>query len=126
MPGVLGSAYRVVRAQVFPFGPGDLLVMHTDGIRSRFDLEVARALPVQLAAESVVRTCAKGSDDAACAIARGVLETGVPSPRPPAGDASFDRGIPIRMRGDAECAAIEAKAFTLQEDGFGASARSGR
>jgi phosphoserine phosphatase RsbX len=122
MPGVLGSAYRVVRPQVFPFGLGDLLVMHSDGIRSRFDLALARALSTQAAAEAVVRSCAKGSDDAACAIVRGVASSSpvLPSPLPVA--SSADRGIPVRIRGDAECAAHEAKAFTLRA-GFGARAQ---
>jgi anti-sigma regulatory factor (Ser/Thr protein kinase) len=122
MPGVLGSAYRMVRAQVFPFGQGDLLVMHSDGIRSRFDLKLVRALPVQAAADAVVRSYAKGSDDAACAIVREVEdhESAHPSPFPAASPS--ERGIPIRMPGDAECVAQEARAFTLRA-GFGARAQ---
>jgi anti-sigma regulatory factor (Ser/Thr protein kinase) len=121
MPGVLGSAYRVVRPQVFPFGLGDLLVMHSDGIRSRFDLKLARALPAQAAADAVVRSHSKGTDDAACAIIRGVLDDSSARPSPVPLSPS-ERGIPIRIRGDAECAAQEAKTFTLQA-GFGARAQ---
>ncbi|MGO8995010.1 MAG: SpoIIE family protein phosphatase [Polyangiaceae bacterium] len=122
MPGVLGSAYRAVRPQVFPFGMGDLLVMHSDGIRSRFDLELARALPVQAAASAVVRSYAKGSDDAACAIVRIVVDSVPARALPHAAPNTSEHGIPIRMRGDAECAAQEAKTFALRA-GFGARAQ---
>jgi anti-sigma regulatory factor (Ser/Thr protein kinase) len=122
MPGVLGSAYRVVRPQVFPFGLDDLLVMHSDGIRSRFDLKLARALPAQAAADAVVRSHSKGTDDAACAIIRGVVDAPSARPSPVPRATPSERGIPIRIRGDAECAAQEAKAFTLQA-GFGARAQ---
>jgi phosphoserine phosphatase RsbX len=120
MPGVLGSAYRAVRPQVFPFGADDVLVMCTDGIRSRFDLQLACALPVQAAAQSIVHSCAKGSDDAACAIARGVQAA--PTPEGSTEEVVEDRDVPIRIVGDAECAALEAKGFTLRA-GFGTRAQ---
>jgi anti-sigma regulatory factor (Ser/Thr protein kinase) len=122
MPGVLGSAYRAVRPQTFPFGIDDVLVMHSDGVRGGFDLDFARALPAQAAAESVLRSHAKGSDDAACAIARGVLDAGVRRPSPAPSGPESRRAIPIRLRGDAECAAQEAKAFAMKA-GFGARAQ---
>jgi negative regulator of sigma-B (phosphoserine phosphatase) len=122
MPGVLGSAYRAVRPEVFSFDLDDLVVMHSDGIRPRFDLKLARALTVQAAADAIVRSYAKGTDDAACAIIRGVAD--LPSTRPSLASVASPKecGIPIRMRGDAECAAQEAKAFTLRA-GFGARAQ---
>ncbi len=122
MPGVLGSAYRTVRSQALPFGVGDVLVMHSDGVRSRFDVEVMRAFPVKAAAEAVVRLHAKGSDDAACAIVRGVRDMDPLRPSLPAPSAASTRTIPVRVRSDAECAAQEAKAFALAA-GFGARAQ---
>src|SRR6478735_12336900 len=38
VPGVLGSAFRSVRVQDFPFNLGDMMIMHSDGIRPSFDL----------------------------------------------------------------------------------------
>jgi phosphoserine phosphatase RsbX len=122
MPGVLGSAYRVVRPQVFSFGLGDIVVMYSDGIRSRFDLALARVLPVQAAAEAVVRSHAKGSDDAACAIVRGVADAPTSRPSQAPAQNPSEREIPIRIRGDAECAAHEARAFALRA-GFGPRAQ---
>jgi phosphoserine phosphatase RsbX len=123
MPGVLGSAYRSVRPQTFPFEVGDLLLVCSDGVRARFDLELVRALDVKAAAESIVRTNGKGTDDAACAVARGMPEgsgrhrTAVPGPAAPDGE----KIVPIRMRGDAECAAHEARTFARRA-GLGARA----
>ena len=122
MPGVLGSAYRVVRPQIFPFGLGDLVVMHSDGIRSRFDLALARVLPVQAAAEGIVRSHAKGSDDAACAIVRGVADARadlLPSPFPgaspgPSAASRFGSGAtpsaPRKRRRRSPCRPASARA----------------
>jgi anti-sigma regulatory factor (Ser/Thr protein kinase) len=125
-PGVLGSAYRAARLQTLSFALGDVLVMHTDGVRSRFDFGLLRAMPVQAAAESLVRTNAKGSDDAACVVVRGVLATvpavQVPASPPPPGPAPGDRMVPVRIRGDAECVAETARAFA-KELGFGPRAQ---
>jgi negative regulator of sigma-B (phosphoserine phosphatase) len=123
MPGVLGSAYRAVRPQVFSFEVGDLLLVCSDGVRARFDLDLVRALDVKAAAESIVRTNGKGTDDAACAVARGVSEMGF-TRRSPAPERALEEGervVPIRIRGDAECAAHEARAFAKRA-GLGARA----
>jgi negative regulator of sigma-B (phosphoserine phosphatase) len=122
MPGVLGSAYRAVRPQTFAFEVGDLLLMCSDGIRARFDLELVRALDVRAAAESIVRTNGKGTDDAACAVARGTLDpVRRRSPMPDRALEEGERVVPIRMRGDAECAAHEARTFAKRA-GLGARA----
>ena len=123
MPGVLGSAYRAVRPQTFAFEVGDLLLMCSDGVRARFDLELVRALDVKAAAESIVRTNGKGTDDAACAVARGMPDP-VGRNRSLAPDRAPEEGervVPIRMRGDAECAAHEARTFAKRA-GLGARA----
>lgn len=116
--GVLGSVFRNVRPQTFAFGVGDTLLMFSDGVRSRFDVERLRGISPQDAAELVVRTHAKGTDDAACGIARSTVREhaeGSASVVPRDGS----RSIPIRIRGDAECAASAARDFA-QSAGFSA------
>jgi anti-sigma regulatory factor (Ser/Thr protein kinase) len=104
--GVLGGAYRPTRTQSLTFAVGDLLVMHTDGIRSRFDLAPLRSLPPDELARAVVGTHGKTSDDAACAV---VLAE---APRAAAGRDEGDRlAMSIRLPGDAECCAVGARAF---------------
>ncbi len=123
MPGVLGSAYRAVRPQVFAFEVGDLLLVCSDGVRARFDLDLVRALDVRAAAESIVRTNGKGTDDAACAVARG-MPASIGPRRAALPDRALEEGervVPIRMRGDAECAAHEARTFAKRA-GLGARA----
>ena len=105
-PGVLGGAYRPARAQSLGFAVGDLLVMHTDGIRSRFDLAPLRSLPPDQLARAVVGTHGKTTDDAACAVVLGA---------PPRASTARNEGdrlaMPIRLPGDAECCAVGARAF---------------
>ena len=105
-PGVLGGAYRPMRTQSVSFAVGDLLVMHTDGIRSRFDLAPLQSLPPDELARAVVGEHGKTTDDAACAVVRG---------EPPWPGAARDEGdrlaMPIRLPGDAECCAVGARAF---------------
>ena len=104
--GVLGGAYRPARAQSLDFAVGDLLVMHTDGVRSRFDLAPLRSLPPDELARAVVSTHGKTTDDAACAVVLGA---------PPRGVDRARRGRPPRDAdpppGDAECCAVGARAF---------------
>lgn len=38
MPGVLGERVRKFMTEAFPYQPGDLVVLYTDGISNRFDL----------------------------------------------------------------------------------------
>ncbi len=104
--GVLGGAYRAARPQSFGFAVGDLLVMHTDGVRSHFDLAPLRSLPPGELAKAVVAAHGKATDDAACAVVLGA------PPAVPAGRDDGDRvALPIRMPGDAECCAVGARAF---------------
>jgi phosphoserine phosphatase RsbX len=104
--GVLGGAYRPTRAQSLDFVVGDLLVMHTDGVRSRFDLAPLRWLPPDELAREVVSMHGKATDDAACAVVVGALP-----PASTARDEGDRLAMPIRLPGDAECCAVEARAF---------------
>jgi negative regulator of sigma-B (phosphoserine phosphatase) len=104
--GVLGGAYRPARAQSLDFAVGDLLVMHTDGIRSRFDLAPLRSLPPDELARAVVDAHGKTTDDAACAVVLGAR-----SRASTARDEGDRVAMPIRLPGDAECCAVGARAF---------------
>jgi negative regulator of sigma-B (phosphoserine phosphatase) len=105
--GVLGSGvHRPTRTQSLDFAVGDLLVMHTDGIRSRFDLAPLLSLAPDELARAVVGLHGKTTDDAACAVVLGATA------RSTAGRDEGDRlAMPIRLPGDAECCAIGARVF---------------
>lgn len=75
--GMLGGAPRTVRPQPFRFDPDDILMMHSDGIRRDFDVGLLRAMPLQAAAEAIVRAHSRRNDDAACAIMRALAPADV-------------------------------------------------
>jgi negative regulator of sigma-B (phosphoserine phosphatase) len=117
--GVLGGSYRAARPRAYDFGVGDLVVMHTDGVRSRFDLASLRGLSPDRLARAVVGTFGKTSDDAACAVALGAVEGhgragrdgGGGDTEPGGGDDPSSLAIAIRLPGDPECCAVGARAF---------------
>lgn len=62
--GIVGHALRKLRTEEFPFEPGDLLIMHSDGISDRFDLSaLARARDLQMLADQLVRENGRFNDD---------------------------------------------------------------
>ncbi len=113
VPGVVGSAFRAVRPQPVRFGAGDIMVMHTDGVRQRFDAGPLTQMSAQQVAERMVRDHGKDSDDAGCAVAVGVLGASEARARVASGALAQQqvRELPIRARSDAECAARDARAF---------------
>jgi negative regulator of sigma-B (phosphoserine phosphatase) len=72
--GIVG--YRLPRLQEFtyPYTPGDLFVLHTDGISSRFTLDGALwtegAQDVQTLADEIARDFGKENDDVTVLVAR--------------------------------------------------------
>lgn len=72
--GIVG--YRLPRLQEFtyPYTPGDLFVLHTDGISSRFILNDAlwakKAQDVQTLADEIARNFGKDNDDVTVLVAR--------------------------------------------------------
>lgn len=72
--GIVG--YRLPRLQEFayPYTPGDLFVLHTDGISSRFTLDGALwtegAQDVQTLADGIARNFGKENDDVTVLVAR--------------------------------------------------------
>jgi serine/threonine-protein kinase RsbT len=111
VPGVLGSAYRSVRPHSLPFATGDVVIMCTDGVRSRFDFASVRQLDVRDGAEAIVRAHAKSTDDACCVFVRGVTDGALRATLAPPRQRREERTLPIRLSGDAECAAHEARTF---------------
>jgi anti-sigma regulatory factor (Ser/Thr protein kinase) len=112
VPGVLGSSFRTVRSQALPLAAGDTLVMHSDGVRSQFDFGVVRGMAAQAGSERVVRTGGKPTDDAACVVLRASAPASTESASSDAAgpDDALWR-MPIRMVGDAACAAAETRAY---------------
>lgn len=71
--GIVG--YRLPRLQEFtyPYTPGDLFVLHTDGISSRFTLNDGlwkEVQDVQILAEEIARNFGKDNDDITALVAR--------------------------------------------------------
>jgi serine/threonine protein phosphatase PrpC len=69
-PGVLGRGVRRVRVWEYPIAEGDLFVLISDGISSRFELEPMARLGEQALAERLVANHHKSHDDASCVVAR--------------------------------------------------------
>ena len=73
MPGIVGHQRRTVREFDYPMHPGSVLVLHSDGVTSRWD---ARTMPGVLAcsptvtAAAVLRAGAVRRDDASVLVAR--------------------------------------------------------
>jgi negative regulator of sigma-B (phosphoserine phosphatase) len=115
VPGVLGSAFRSVRVQDFPFNLGDMMIMHSDGIRPSFDLSRLAPMTAQEAADDIMKAHAKSTDDAGVDVVRGINGKTKPSAPPPAQPATAtmpEERIPVRGPGDAECLAVATRGYT--------------
>ncbi|MFO0658393.1 MAG: SpoIIE family protein phosphatase [Polyangiaceae bacterium] len=125
MAGVLGSAYRKIRSQRLPFDAGDAVLMHTDGVRSRFDPIVIQSATAQSAADEIISVYGKDTDDAGCLFVRAVSAkpaassshlraAEVSSPSLPSSssmpvEAEVFRTIPLRVVADAQVVALETR-----------------
>ena len=70
-PGIVGRPIRKVLSFSYEMLPGDLMVVHTDGISSRFDLDSYRHLDTPEAmAEAILSEHGKNHDDATCVVFR--------------------------------------------------------
>jgi serine/threonine protein phosphatase PrpC len=69
-PGILGQRVRAVRVWEFPIAEGDLMVLTSDGISSRFELADLAHLEPQILADTLMTTHRKAHDDASCVVAR--------------------------------------------------------
>jgi serine/threonine protein phosphatase PrpC len=68
--GIVGGRMRTVRETVLRIHEGDLFVLHTDGISSRFSPEELRTMDAGAAARRLLASHGKTHDDAACIVVR--------------------------------------------------------
>ncbi|MFB0536602.1 MAG: SpoIIE family protein phosphatase [Anaerolineae bacterium] len=72
--GIVGYRLPPLREFTYPYTPGDLFVLHTDGISNRFTLDSAvwmkQAQDVQILADEIARNFGKKNDDVTILIAR--------------------------------------------------------
>jgi hypothetical protein len=68
LPGIVGARMRRVHEQTSHLDRGDLLLLYTDGVSSRFELEPLRVDRAQDMADAIVARYAKPHDDAGCAV----------------------------------------------------------
>ena len=69
-PGILGRGVRRTRVWDYGVAPDDVLVLVTDGIKSRFDLDALAHLGPQDVADQLIANHHRAYDDACCAVAR--------------------------------------------------------
>ncbi len=70
MPGIVGHSIRKIKEFAYPLHDGDLLVLHSDGISSRFELGNYQNLALQEMADAILGHAGKTHDDATCIVAR--------------------------------------------------------
>jgi phosphoserine phosphatase RsbX len=70
MPGIVGQGVRKVRVWEYPLAEGDLFVLMSDGISTRFELSELAHLAPQPLADALLAAHHKSHDDACCAAAR--------------------------------------------------------
>lgn len=69
--GILGYQLRNVRVETYPYSPGDLVVMHSDGVSERFEVSPAsRETDPQLLASQVAHAHGKHNDDQTIVVVR--------------------------------------------------------
>jgi len=67
-PGIVGAGVREARVTRFVLEHGDRLVIHSDGISGRFDLERLAGASAEQTAEWLVAEHGKAHDDAGCVV----------------------------------------------------------
>jgi phosphoserine phosphatase RsbX len=68
--GAVGHSLPILRERSIPVGPGDVLVLATDGIRPTFPDIVRNGERPQDSADRILAGCLKGDDDALVLVAR--------------------------------------------------------
>jgi hypothetical protein len=71
--GTVGLFMHTPLVQCLTLAPGDIALLHTDGVPRRFDPQVAKALNAtqpSVLARSIVQSFGKPSDDAGCLVIR--------------------------------------------------------
>ncbi len=67
-PGIVGSRVRKIIVRDFVVQPGDLLIIHTDGISSRFDIAKFFGQAPAAILATLLADHAKSHDDAGCVV----------------------------------------------------------
>jgi phosphoserine phosphatase RsbX len=70
LPGIVGQRLRAVRIWEYPLAQGDVLMLASDGISTRFELKELVRLEPQALAAFVVHRHHKAHDDGSCVVAR--------------------------------------------------------
>lgn len=69
-PGIVGRTFRKCRVFDYPVAPGLLLIMHSDGISSRAELEGLAGMEAREMAQAIVERFGVAHDDVTCVVAR--------------------------------------------------------
>lgn len=69
-PGIVGRPVRKILHFDYSVAPGDILVAHTDGISSRFDVEDFSELDAGPMAAAILDRMGRSYDDASCVVIR--------------------------------------------------------
>jgi phosphoserine phosphatase RsbX len=68
MPGIVGHRMRKLMTFRYAIHRGDLLILHSDGISSRFHIEMLQNLSVQEIADSILNNFHNNRDDGTCIV----------------------------------------------------------
>jgi serine phosphatase RsbU (regulator of sigma subunit) len=68
IPGILGAAFRHAPVQTFDLEAGDVVVIHSDGVRSQ--LSFPTTSKADATARGILRHYSRGRDDASCIVVR--------------------------------------------------------
>ncbi len=66
--GILGRPLRKTKVYEYNVAPGDLIVLHSDGVSRAGDLAQFHGIPARTAAERIVDAWGKVHDDASCIV----------------------------------------------------------
>jgi negative regulator of sigma-B (phosphoserine phosphatase) len=118
-PGVLGSSFRRVHIESVALEPGDVIVLHSDGVRSRFEPLRVRASDAQSAAEEIVVREGRAHDDSSCVVVRVLPPAAAVGSRrcPPAEGVGVD--IALSSMSDIQVAAMQARDFAISKGASG-------
>lgn len=113
-PGVLGSAFRKVPLQQSNLEAGDVVIMHSDGVRSHFEALQTRVSDARSAAKEILASHARGHDDASCVVVRALAPGTAVSQEPTPFTPLSGPQVPLRAHSDIQLAATTARAFAKE------------
>ena len=66
--GIVGAGTKGLKVTSWTLGPGDVMVLHSDGISRRFDLIAATGSTAEQTAHALIHRYGKSHDDASCIV----------------------------------------------------------